>query len=346
VAVTLLWLLLRQIPLTDVLAATASARASFVLGALGCAAALQAVGAVRLRLLTDEQRMHVSWWQVLQVNLTTTFYAMFLPGGVVSNSAVRYLRLTGAERAADTEGARRKRAEAVAAIAFDRLAATVTLCVVGLPLWLLDRAAADPSAASGAAGLLMVAALVALLGLSAMLFHRAAIGRVRRVLHRVGLGRLARRLRRLFVTLSRYHDMPAARWGQVLLVSFATHACGIGMFWCLARGVDIEISLVTAGWLRTAVTLVTMIPVTVAGLGLREGALIALLHPYGVAGEQAMAMALLILGVRVLVAVGVGGGIEATRHLRPHRRPAARSSDDRETGQPASRRWTAPTRPR
>jgi hypothetical protein len=59
-----------------------------------------------------------------------------------------------------------------------------------------------------------------------------------------------------------------------------------------------------------------MIPISISGIGLREGAMIVLLQQYGLTGDQAIAYSLLIFTTTIL-APGISGGIlEALRQLR------------------------------
>jgi hypothetical protein len=51
-----------------------------------------------------------------------------------------------------------------------------------------------------------------------------------------------------------------------------------------------------------------MIPITISGLGVREGVLIYLLKPYGIAGEEAFALSIMIFLATIML-VGISGGI-------------------------------------
>jgi hypothetical protein len=55
-----------------------------------------------------------------------------------------------------------------------------------------------------------------------------------------------------------------------------------------------------------------MLPLSIGGVGVREGGMILLLRPYWVTPERAVALAFLLLG-RDLIGISVGGWLE----LRP-----------------------------
>ncbi|MGH7799265.1 MAG: hypothetical protein ACREOW_01375 [Thermodesulfobacteriota bacterium] len=51
------------------------------------------------------------------------------------------------------------------------------------------------------------------------------------------------------------------------------------VYYILASSLDIDISFIAIGWIRGTVVMVTMIPIFLSGLGVREGSLILLLSP-------------------------------------------------------------------
>ena len=76
-------------------------------------------------------------------------------------------------------------------------------------------------------------------------------------------------------------------------LSTATHLMGILAWWLLCQALQIDLSLVTVGWVRSAVILATMVPLSVMGLGLREGAVVFLLTRYGIGQDTALAYSVL-----------------------------------------------------
>ena len=108
----------------------------------------------------------------------------------------------------------------------------------------------------------------------------------------------------------------------IALLSCLGHLAGCCAFFLLARSLGLDSSVLSIGWVRSTVILATMIPISVSGLGLREGALLALATYYGAGPNQAMAYSLLVFAVTV-VAIGLLGGlIEAWHYTRSLRRRA------------------------
>jgi hypothetical protein len=58
-----------------------------------------------------------------------------------------------------------------------------------------------------------------------------------------------------------------------------------------------------------------MVPISVSGLGIREGASLLLLLPYGVPGEKALALSFLIFATTLLLIGALGGLLEARKQI-------------------------------
>ena len=71
-----------------------------------------------------------------------------------------------------------------------------------------------------------------------------------------------------------------------------------------------EIGFASLAWVRSAVQLAAMLPISLAGIGIREGGFIVLLEPYGVPNDEAVALGILVFSSLILNA-GVGAVLEA-----------------------------------
>lgn len=93
------------------------------------------------------------------------------------------------------------------------------------------------------------------------------------------------------------------------------HLLGILAYALVAAALGLELGLLDLGWIRTAAALITILPVSVAGLGVREGALVLLLAPLGIEPAQALVFSLLVFAVTMLLFGLAGGLVEARRLL-------------------------------
>jgi hypothetical protein len=295
VAAGVLVYLFRRVQLERVLDILRNGRSSWFAAAFAGTLLLQWLVAVRLRRLVRAQDLPLSTFATFEINLASRFYGLFLPGGNVAGIAVRVLRL------GKTAGSY---AGAGMAMVADRLAATSTLCLVGLVFWLFDRP--DHGYAwIGMLGLTLLGVAVPTM----LVFGRAPIP---------FLERLARsRLGSWYGALARSRALGPDDLVWIFLASIAAHLIDVGGFWMLARVLDLDITLVSMGWVRSCILLSALLPVTVAGLGLREGASILLLGLYGVSEERALAFGLLVFAISSLGLGAAGGLLEGWRCLAP-----------------------------
>jgi uncharacterized membrane protein YbhN (UPF0104 family) len=101
----------------------------------------------------------------------------------------------------------------------------------------------------------------------------------------------------------------------VLLLGTVYQGIGVLIMAILARGVGIELPFSDWCWIFGLISLAVFIPITVGGIGLREGGLIFLLGNLGLPNEKALALALsllalqlfgALLGVLVDLSAGIG----------------------------------------
>lgn len=115
------------------------------------------------------------------------------------------------------------------------------------------------------------------------------------------------------------------RGALVIMTSFAIHLLGVLAVWCLAHSVLAHLSLHEAVALVPVVLLVAMMPISIAGWGLRESAMAAILgyagvgHSVGVLISMLYGACLLFLGLigGVLWALGQEEGAVPFRVIGP-----------------------------
>ena len=196
----------------------------------------------------------------------------------------------------------------LALIVFSRLLEIEMLLLLGTVFWL-----ADPHAPARFAGATLFAGGFLLAFLARFVaFHPAVARRVSASLQRVWPADRALRLRRhtldLLEVTGRYGVISARPRAVLALTVFASHMLNLLALALLARGVGMDVSWLTLGWARSILGLALLLPITWAGIGLREatltGALVA-------AGQPAAAVALgLLVTLRALLEAAAGGLVE------------------------------------
>jgi hypothetical protein len=290
VAAAVLGALFSAISFGDVLHAVGSAAPAPLIGAVGLSLGAQFSGAVRLRPMLAAQGIAAARFELFQINLATLFYGLFLPAGNLAGIAIRFYKM------ASRHG---KYAGIAFTLLLDRLLATLALCFVGVAFWLLERPSGTwPVAAAMAAAFFLLLILPALLLLGSRLPARMPdkLAGVRQAV------RLAACL-------------PAGTLGRIGWLAVLAQLLGIGAYALVAQAIGIDLSGVTIAWTRSAAMLLAILPVSVAGLGIREGALLLLLAPYGVPAAEAMAFSLIAFASSTLAAGLLGGLFEARRLL-------------------------------
>lgn len=267
-----------------------------VLSGVGTALLSQWIGAIRLRLAARTQGLGVTVREAFSINLSAVFYGLFLPGGSVTGWAVRLIRMS--RQKADVGAA-------VLALASDRLCATASLAMIGL--------VADPLLGSraGAALLALLAAVAATTALLAVGLFGLLPFKIAPMLRRVWA---ARWMRSPAPTLDRLNGgTRVVALTSAMVLSLCMHIIGVAIWFVLARALGIDLNVLVIAWVRSAAMVVALLPVSIGGLGLREGAAIYLLSFFGVTPADALSLSLAVFAATVLGVGLVGGAGEAWR---------------------------------
>jgi hypothetical protein len=87
-----------------------------------------------------------------------------------------------------------------------------------------------------------------------------------------------------------------------------------------ARALGLHIGAAALLAFVPAVAIIQVLPVTIGGLGLREGAFALFLHPLGVSVDQAVALGLVMYAMHLLSSLLGAPSFAVGRREPPHRR--------------------------
>lgn len=286
VSAVLIWLLIRELDMRALAGQLASADPGAVAGAAGLILALAAVQAWRWGVIVRAGGDRLGYPALLNSVLVGLFFNQTLPSSI-GGDAVRMWR---AYRQGVPAG------RAVSGVVLDRVVALVALLLLALMAQpLLTGLLAEPAARWGIP--MLVAAGLAGTGLL------------------LALDRMPQPVRRIpgFVRLAavsghgRAALLAPAVAGRVLAASLAIHG-GVAMaVYLLAQGLALPVSALDCLVLVPPVILVTTLPISIAGWGVREGAMVAAFGLVGVPAADAFALSVLF-GLAVL-ASGLPGGV-------------------------------------
>jgi uncharacterized protein (TIRG00374 family) len=276
----------------------------FALGTLLIALAL-IVGALRWHLLLHGARLPTTAAETARAYWIGTFSNNFLPTGYGGDAVRSWL----------VGRSGKPLARAFTSVAVDRGAALVALFALG---WFgLAVAPIDPG---DLVTPFLIASLAAVVLTAALLItlRRRGLGRFLPDLIRPSASEVAETLR----VYARSHRLQV----ETILLSLGYQVISIGSLWCLAEALGLGISPAILAVVAPLVLITTLIPVSVAGFGVREGTYVLLLGQVGVSSGDAtllslfsvVALAIASLPGGVAIALGQGGEfrqISAASHM-------------------------------
>ncbi len=264
------------------------------------------VASLRTKALTDGQGLSFSILRLFEISCASTLYGVALPGSF-SGGLIRWYRLS------QPDG---NRSGALAVLAAERAVDFLVLAGMGILCWVGDASSGRQPMVlwvlAAAAGIFLLINVYAFSGLGGSLDCRLYGGGVRLAWLPEAVGR---GLARFASAFGQYRAMNARRVFLLFALSSVFHAVVTVSQYLMAVSLDLGVSLISVGWIRVCTALVTAVPVTPAGLGVREISLVLLLTPFGVSAAQAIAFSLLQVAGLLLIAL-TGALFDARRYLR------------------------------
>jgi uncharacterized membrane protein YbhN (UPF0104 family) len=259
--------------------------------------------AKRLQTLMGPTRLHLSVARLLRIGFIAKFYALVLPGGV-GPAVAKWVKITGARHA---------RLQLGMVLLVEKLLFLFTTALsVGSPLLLLADARLD----AFRAGLVSVSFGVAFVAVAAIAV--AATGTGCEIRGRLALPAIVQGMRRVGIppinaeSLSIFRD----QWRVLaasLLMTLAVQAGILFRIALLFRAVRVELVWPSALWISAFVFFLQTMPISIAGLGVRESAFAYSFHLFGLRAEAGALVGLLFF-LQMAVGALVGGVLEWTDH--------------------------------
>lgn len=266
---------------------------------------LNMMGTVLIRawiahMTTQVSGLDLGFIELVRINLVARFYTIALPRGV--SAAIRWHQY---RKGGDGNAA-------AALLLFENLVSVLTLFFSAALMLLIES-----HAEGGVAGILLPVCwsgtVAVALVLIPFLYAPSAVF-VRRLLQPLlrSPGWFSGKLEMLLIAVESYHDLPRRKVGAVFLAGVLGYVFFVLSAWVLANGMALGVGLAAIAWVRSVTLLVALVPITVAGIGLRETMLIALLREYGVSSSAAFAYAIASFSIQLLLGA-MGAILEAWR---------------------------------
>jgi uncharacterized protein (TIRG00374 family) len=246
---------------------------------------------VRWRGLLAAEGLQLSLTRLTLVYFQGSFFNLFLPtliGGDIVRGVSMY-RLTGGHPAS------------LASILVDRLTGFAALIGIAVAAVALAQAVVpDPQVAGMVLG--VAAAFVLLV---VVLMNTRLMGGVTGLLRLAGLGRFEAKLEGLVDAVHRYRAHRRAL-AVACAYSVILQALIIVTYYLVGRGLGLSVPLRYFFVFVPLITVVAMLPVSVAGLGVREGSVVYFFGRLGVDPATALSMSLIWFALSVIVSA-LGG---------------------------------------
>jgi len=261
---------------------------------LGCGALYvlgYLISIVRWQRLLRAEGIHLDLWRLGLVYFEGAFFNLFLPtviGGDIVRGYLIYKMTSGHDAS-------------IASILVDRLAGFAALMLIAVTaLTLAYGTLNDPQVA-----LAILTIVACFTGVMLVLLNRWLTTRVSAVLSVIGLARFQAKLHGLVDALQRYRRHRRAL-AQAFLLSALLQALIIVTYYFIGVGLHLGVPLLYFFLFVPLITALSMLPVSVAGLGVREGGVIYFFGKVGVDAATALGMSLVWFSLTLLVS-SLGG---------------------------------------
>ncbi len=228
------------------------------------------------------------------------FFSAFLPSSYMGD----FFRIADVGRASG------RGFESASAVALERLSGLAALAAMGaIASFYISARYGEPAFRTLALFFLLI-----VVGFVSV-FVPGGLSLLRMVMSRVPLSPIQRLLEKVGGVVQHYRDRPRLLV-QILLLSFAFQALGYTIFFLYGRAIALDISYLYCFAFVPVIYLLEALPISVAGIGLREGGLIYFLSKAGYTSSEAIALSIVVVSFRYMMSL-TGGVLFLTRRSAP-----------------------------
>ena len=305
IATLLVALLLRAVPVSAIWSVLTNCDPILLGIAAVTIIAARLLGALRSKLLLDHQGISFSLLSIFQIGCASTLYGLLLPGSY-SGGLIRWYRFSRPQNGYS---------EVFAALIAERVIDFLVLALFGLLCLRLEEPLRQLSVAiwglSVVAGLCLFVftAMVFGLGIPIVGFLRKFTRQSKGMPHTLPLW-----IDKFGNALVHFNSLGARKAIVLIAISLLFHTVSTLTFFLMAEALDLDLAFASFGWIRAATILLTVVPLTPSGVGIREFSLIYLLRPFSVPAPNAVAFSVLQYAGILFVAL-IGGSMDIWRYL-------------------------------
>jgi len=295
-----LYYILTITPFSEIVTSLSSAHLTYIIIGMVLCLTNAYVAAALMKIITDNQQLSLSIYQIISINFITRFYGLFLPG-YVAGGAIRWYKLSRPDN---------KPIEALSSIGFNKLLITIIVVASGVIFFILDSSADSNSRLFYS----LIGILVALLFGWLILNNRNLVSFIKSHVTKKAFsfppGSFLHKIVALLDSASRFHTLSLKSHIRLISLAVIWRLIGILSIYLFTCSIEIRISFISIGWISSVTLIMVMLPISFSGLGIREGTLVVLLGLYGVSPHHAVALSFIIFTENILAAT-IGGLCEA-----------------------------------
>lgn len=295
ISVSLLSYLLITISFNEILNSLKSAETIFVIIAVLLAAPINYLSAYQTHYLTKIQKINITILAILKVNLITSYYNLFLPG-ILSGGVIKWYQFS-------KHGSR---SSAAAVVVINRFIETFVTILLGLLFFIPEQ-----YKSGNKESLYFLSLSFLLLVLIYVLLFNSRINQLLVILlYKISIPKtLKNKAHNFLIAMHQFRILTIKDHFEVIGIVIFYNLIGVLSFYFFVKAMSINLGVFTIGWIRSALAIVSLLPFSFAGFGIREGSLIILLNQYGVAPHIAIALSLLLF-IRNLLTAALGGVLD------------------------------------
>ena len=282
----MLALLLTRLDISSVLPHREASQLTWVVAGLVVTAVSVVLSALRWQRVLVALELPARLRNLLGHYLAGLFVGNFLPS-TIGGDVLRVTRLSAENGESPPT---------FASVVLERLSGWIVLPVITLATMAIHPSLLHKGHATSVAIALSSGTLVLLCGVLFAAGHPRLLGR-----HAGNSGWL-RFVGAVHLGIDRFRRHPASAV-TVLAAGFVYQFTVVVAAWMAAEALRIDIGLTALLAFFPAVAIAQVLPITFSGLGVREGALVLFLHPFGVTNGQAIALGLLFYAMNLVVSL-------------------------------------------
>lgn len=303
----LLAYLLSIIPVNEIIESIISTNLFLFISGLLLVIPIIYLSAFETRYLTSIQGINLSVWEIIKIHLATSFYGLFLPG-ILSAGAVKWYKFSRFG----------KKSAAAAVVVFNRFLEVLMIVFIGILASLPIIYSSNNLKLFFALAILFVSMIIFYI----LLFRNTGLDFIKKYLFILPLpGSVKKASGKFFDSMLQFQNLSLKEHFKILGLLFLYHGIGVISFLLFAKSLNINLSIWSIAWIRSVMALSIILPLSFAGLGIREGTLVFLLYYHGIKSDISMALSFLFFSRNILTSL-TGGLIELKEFIISKKRDA------------------------